>query len=383
MLAAAVLASAAAWASTQKEEEELGRKYSLEVEQEAKLSTDKALIERTERIGEALAKVANEHEVAAGYGRSEIYKFDYQFKVIEDKDVNAFSLPGGHIYVNTGLLEACDTDDELAGVLAHEIAHASHHHLVQLVDKQSKFDRYIALIALAGVLANMRSSDLNNLLVGAQLLRTGKLSGFTQEAEVDADRTAVAYLARSTYNPEGMVAFMKKLEVIQQEQPGVTLGIYQTHPATFRRVVSIAKGMQEEGIKVDMRKVRDVAYAKAVPEAEDSTLYKVTIGEKTVWEPADLAAGSKSKERAEAAAAKLNSLLDTGLATKDICVDSEGRCLIVKGETFIRVEPEDEKATNQTDRTLLDRARSAIKYAIWAEWLCVDCKAAQEEELTP
>ena len=86
-------------AYSQAEEEKLGREYAKDVEQESKFVDDSAINERVNRIGQALAKIANEDEVKASYGSSTISKFNYTFKVVDDKEVNAFSLPGGHIYV--------------------------------------------------------------------------------------------------------------------------------------------------------------------------------------------------------------------------------------------------------------------------------------------
>lgn len=257
-------------ASTQAREEQLGRDYAKDVEQQAKLVQDTAITGRVDRIGQALAKIANETEVKADYGSSEIAKFHYTFKVVDDKDVNALSLPGGHIYVNSGLVEIAESDDEIAGVLAHEIAHASHHHMMQLIRKQSSVDRYVALITLAGILTNMKSKDLNNLLYGAQLLKTGKMSGYTIQAERVADRTAVAYLAKSSYKVDGILSFMKKLDERNDANPTEPLGIYQDHPAPFRRVASIVK-VKEEGFDVNPRKAR-ATYARTVPAHSDDGL---------------------------------------------------------------------------------------------------------------
>lgn len=361
------------WASSQAREEELGREYAKQVEQECKLVTDKAVTDRIDRIGGTLAKVANENEVKARYGSSEIAKFKYVFKVIDDKDVNAFSLPGGIIYVNSGLIELAYSDDEIAGVLAHEIAHAAHHHMAQLIRKQSTVDRYVALITLVGVLSNMRSSDLNNLLYGAQMIKTGKMSGYTMEAEKDADRTAVAYLAKSPYKPDGMLTFMKQLEDQSDANPGVSLGIYQTHPAPFRRVASITRAMKEEGIDIDLRKARGIVYARTVPSPDDDTRYDVMIGRKVVYAPAGIGAGPSSKERADVVAGAINKLLDSGITPKDLSEDRSLDRLLVKGQEVLRIDAADARLMGQDSQTLLAKARSALEYAIWADWLCDRC----------
>lgn len=359
------------------QEEEMGRDYAKQVEQQCKIVTDKAVVDRVQRVGETLAKIANELEVPAHYGSSNICKFKYEFKVVEDKDVNAFSLPGGKIYVNTGLLDLVQSDDELAGVLAHEIAHSAHHHMLQLAKKQSSVDRYIALITLAGILSNMRSNDLNNLLYGAQLMRTGKISGYTYEAEKDADKTAVAYLAKSPYNAEGLLSFMKKLDAKHDANPTLPLGIFETHPAPFRRVASIAKAMKAEGIVVDMRKEQDVAYAKSVPVKDGSDQYEVTIGKKVIYEPANLS-GKTSKERAEAIAKTINKMLDSGVTGRDVLTDPSSMSLIAKGQEIIKIEQADSALMGNDNRALLKQARSAIEYAVWADWLCDKCQVVQE-----
>ena len=87
------------------------------------------------------------------WGSSQLKQFNYTFRVVDDKDVNAYSLPGGFIYVNKGLLDYVHSDDELAGVLAHEITHASHHHMVKLMHEQSKIQNVLlpALARLVGL----------------------------------------------------------------------------------------------------------------------------------------------------------------------------------------------------------------------------------------
>ena len=375
-VALTVILSAACESSLQKDEERLGREYAADVEKHAKLVQGEPA-ERVERVGKALAKVACELEVPARYGSSEVCKFDYRFKVVQDKDVNAFSLPGGYIYVNTGLLDLISSDDELAGVLAHEIAHAAHHHMTKLLRKQSSVDKYVALVALAGILGNMRGRDLNNLLMGAQMIKVGKLSGYTQEAEKDADRTAVAYMVKSNHNPEGLLSFMRKLEEKHQENPTLPLGIFQTHPAPYRRVAAISQAMQEEGIKVNLRHITDVACAKSVPADQGGDRYRVMVSKKVIFEPAALKCGTTSKERAEQMAKRINEALDAKITSRDIRQDGAGASLAAKGVEIVRVEPED-AANAEAARTLLDKARAALEYAVWADWLCNDCAAARE-----
>ena len=371
--------AAAASICNQKEEEKIGRDYAKQIEQDLRMVSDPKITERVNRIGQALAKIAKETPLPAYYGSPERSNFNYQFKVIEDKEVNAFSLPSGIIYVNTGLLDMVSSDDELAGVLAHEIAHAAHHHMMQIARRQSTVDRYVALVTLAGILGNLRSNDLNNLLMGAQMMRTGKISGYTQKAEKDADRTAVAYLMKSKYNPEGLLTFMKKLDMKHDADPQLPLGIYEDHPPTFRRVAAIIKEMQAQGIKLDMRKLRDVAYAEAVPVKGIADKYEVMIGNKVLYTPACLDCGTTSKERAEEMAKSINLALDSGVTVKDIVEDRISGKLLAKGMEIVSVKPEDAKSVSTDQLALLYNAKKALAYAIWADWLSNDCQKLQND----
>ncbi len=343
-----ILATLVIWAAggascgvNQKEEERMGASAAQEVDHSAKLVTDPAITARVDRVGQAIAAIANQYEIPAHYGCSQVFKFKYKFKVIDDKEVNAFSLPGGHIYINSGLLDLMNTDDELAGVLAHECAHAAHHHMAFLLKKQSRMDQLSALVALAAVLGNVRGADLNNLLLGTQLLKTGSLSSYTQQAEKDADRTAVSYLVRSQYNPQGLLEVMRKLEAKEEESPELPLGIYQDHPASYKRANAVIKAMREEGVKVDLRKVRGTAYAQSVPVGTDGKVYQVVISKQVVYEPASLASGVSSKTRADSICKTINTLLDSGIKAKDICEDPAGNRLVAKGVEVIKVERED------------------------------------------
>ena len=380
IVALAFLCTGVSWCYSQKSEEKMGREYAKDIEKDIVLIKDPAILERVQRVGQTLATIANDHQVDASYGGADVFQFKYQFKVVEDKEINAFSLPGGIIYVNSGLMELCESDDELAGVLAHEIAHASHHHISQIMRKQSKVDRYIALVTLAGILGNMPSRDLNNLLFGAQMIRTGKISSCTQEAEKDADRTAVAYMAKSPYNPEGLLTFMRKLEAKHDENPTTTLGIFQTHPSPFRRVTSITKAMRDAGIKMDLRKMRDIAYAKAVPVQEGSDSYYVMLCQKVIYTPASLGSGTTSKERAEAISKNINASLDSVIKPKDILSDFANKALTARGNQLIKVEPEDIALNGGDEKAIIAKTRAAIEYAVWADWLCNGCETLKEAE---
>ena len=123
------------------QEVEFGKKVVAEIEKHYRFITDAELVERVDRIGQTLAEISRQTPTVARYGESGPAPFQYTFRIIDEKDVNAFSVPGGFIFVNKGLLEFVSSDDELAAVLAHEIAHAAHRHVMKLIRDDAKVQR--------------------------------------------------------------------------------------------------------------------------------------------------------------------------------------------------------------------------------------------------
>lgn len=381
IMAALLLGGVPLHAEPDNDDDSLGRKYAEQIKKDYTLVDDPAIVERVQRIGKELADIANTVEVVATYGSSAVRKFNYEFTVIKDDDPNAFCLPGGKVFVNTGLLEMVETDDELAGVLAHEIAHAAHRHVAYILREQAKIDRYVALVALFGIVSKTKGKDLNNLLLGASMMRQGQVSGYTMKAEQDADRTAVAYLAKSRYSPIGLVDFMRKLEIRHEQHPSLPLGIYQTHPAPFRRVSYIRKACQEVGVEIDMRKLRGAAHAEIVEIPAGSGMYEVRISNRLIYTPAALAEDCCSKVRAEQIAEAVNKLLDSSVRPEDFVVDESEGVLLAKGEVLLRVEKPDLAGdSSDTSRALLGRARDALMRAAWADWLVNTCSLDLEDQ---
>ncbi len=343
----------------------LGRRMAAEVERHSKVISG-PIADRVNSIGSALAQIATSHYVSAAYGSAENCSFRFRFKVIENRDVNAFSLPGGYIYVNTGLLELIESDDELAGVLAHEISHAAHHHALEILKAQRSIERYIALATFAGILGNARGSDIQHLLVGAQFIRLGRQSRETLAAEEDADKTAVEYVILAGYNPQGYIDFLRKLDRKQQDNPGVTLGILQTHPLPHKRITYLSQMLAERGIKVTTGLYPEPIRACAVPADSEPGSHHVFVADRLVITLRALSSGMSSKERAEQVANRINRALESGMLSVDFYVDNDTFSIATKEGVLLTVEPEDAPVEDDR-RMLLSKAKSAIDYAIWAE----------------
>lgn len=227
---------------------ELGKEYAKEIEKSIKLSEDKVKLDRLERIGKELAEIARNTQVDATWGDSRLSKFDYVFKVVEDKDVNAFSVPGGFIYVHSGLMDNAESDDELAGVVAHEIAHAAHRHLITLSRERNKVDMFTLPLLLAAILG--KSKEAGTLVITQQLISTALTSGWSVKAEMDADNAGLQYLVKSKYNPVGLLTFMERLAFQERNAPNFDWGIQRTHPPSRERVSALKKGLSNADVPI-------------------------------------------------------------------------------------------------------------------------------------
>lgn len=311
-----------------KRDVELGEKYAKEIEKQIKLAEDVALLERVNRIGKELALISREHHVVATYGDKRHNVFDYTFKVVEDEDVNAFSIPGGFIYLNTGLLRFVQSDDELAAVLAHEIAHAANRHLVTMSRQQERTQIFTLPVVIAALLAGS-VRDANLALIGQDLLLTALTSGWSQEAETDADRTALYYMVRSNYNPVGLLTFMERLAFREKNSPQFDWGIMRTHPPSRLRAERLKALLKKEGIPIERSKVS--TDFRATYEVKGDAVV-VSLGTDELFR----LGGEKAEERAKEMVAPLNEFFDS--VPQVFEVSASGDRILARGKTLIRFE---------------------------------------------
>ncbi len=355
-----------------KQEVELGKKIVAEIEKEYKFVTDPEVVERVNRIGQTLAQIARSTPTPVRYGDGSSAQFEYTFRVIDDKEVNAFSVPGGFIFIYRGLLEFVSSDDELAGVIAHEIAHADHRHVTTLLRADAKVQQQVLLPALlVGLLGRLPAEDFSNMMTGAYLFRIARLSRFSQEAEVDADLTALEYLHRSPYNPVGLLVFMERLAAEERKRPQIDWGIFRTHPITRERVETLRKALSEYGIPIRRREVSPALQVKAVPMVKDQPdgLYRVEFGRIQIFTPADDPEYGSSKERAQQMASMLNRLLDDGLELYEVQLSPDRTSVLLRGEKAIRITHRDAELAQQTVEQLAMSTREAIRRLLWSDTL--------------
>jgi len=369
LLSALMAVGAAAGSDSEKEPGEVksGREGVAEVEKQYKVLKDPALQERLDRIGKPIAEVANTVVVPASYGDSKIIKFEYTFKILDEKDINAFALPGGFIYVNKGLLDFVESDHELASVLAHEVVHAAHHHMVALVKQQTKLNNKMALVLLAALLGKMPSADVGNIMFGATLVQIAKMSSYGQEAEADADRAAVVYLSKTEYNPVGLLTFIERLsrttEIYEEKA-----GIWQTHPFGGDRRATILAKLKELKIPIARRQVSNTLKAMVATKSVDGRdVVEITIGEKVVMRVADGADGEPAAKRAERLARDLNNMLDSEAQYREIKLDGSEPMVTVRGVPLLRVSESDAQLSQSTPAEVAKRAAETIRAAAWKQ----------------
>lgn len=202
---------------SQEKEIAIGRQLAAQVEQEAKLVDDPIITEYVNRVGQNIVL----HSDA---------KVPFTIKVIDSDEVNAFALPGGFFFVNKGLILAADNEAELAGVMAHEIAHVAARHAIENQGKGA----LINYGALAGIIFG--GPILSQVLYNGGGLLAG-LAGlkFTRGAEEEADSLGVQYLYASGYDPTAMATLFEKLASKNKKKPGSFSKLFTTHPQSLDR----------------------------------------------------------------------------------------------------------------------------------------------------
>ncbi|RPH47202.1 MAG: hypothetical protein EHM84_08395, partial [Lysobacterales bacterium] len=268
---------------------------------------------------------------------------------------------------------------ELAGVLAHEIAHDAHHHMIALIREQSKLQNQMAIVLLAAIIGKMPGQDVGNIYVGAQLVQMAKLSTYGIKAETDADRTAVDYLSKTNYSPVGLLTFLERLSATTQiyEIPGIT----QTHPFTAERRTAMIARLNELKIPIARRRVSNNGKAMLKTEkVDEEDVVKVVIDEKVLMKVADGPNGQPAAERAQQIADKLNELLDGNVQLKDIKTKTGEPVVIARDKPFLRITEADAALNNQEAPDLARSVATTLKSVIWKQMMDLAMIPSEKEK---
>jgi predicted Zn-dependent protease len=203
----------------------MGKQYSQMVESSSKMVNDPVVTEYVNRIGQNLV-------------RNSDAQVPFTIKVIDADEINAFALPGGFFYVNSGLILAADEEAELAGVMAHEIAHvAARHATRQMTRGQMANIGTIPLIFLGGGIGYAIRSAAS---IGLPMTFLSFQRGFEEEA----DYLGLQYMYRTGYDPQAFVNFFEKIQAQEKKKPGTLAKAFSTHPQTPERIEASQKEIE-------------------------------------------------------------------------------------------------------------------------------------------
>lgn len=339
-----------------KHDAQQGAEFVQEVLKQYKVSENAEMNERVKRIGTELARIANQYQVVATWGDTRLNPFEYSFTVLQGEDVNAFALPGGHIFLFEGLINFAESDDELAGVIAHEIAHASFRHIATLQREQGRMSLVTLPLIIAAIFAG--GSDAATLATGVSLVNQAFLSGWSVQAETSADYGGLQYMMRSPYNPVGMLTFMERLAHRERFSPRIDWGIYRTHPPTRERAQALVSRLKSYNIPIRRSQVTRSLRAR-VEIAENGKL-ELWFGNTKLHS----FAGAEAIQRADEAEAAVNAFFDRTPELFELRL--RDRTMVTgAGRKLFEVIADDLENTDSTVEALSARAFQASQRAVY------------------
>jgi beta-barrel assembly-enhancing protease len=205
----------------------MGKQMAQEVEREAKLVSDPVVSEYVNRIGQNLV-------------RNSDAKVPFTIKVIDSEDINAFALPGGFFFVNTGLILKTESEAELAGVMAHEIAHVAARHGTRQATRAELINYGSIPLIFMGGWAGFAIREAAGVAVPLGFLK------FSRGMEGEADLLGLQYMYKAGYDPTAFVDFFEKIETLEKRKPGAVSKVFSTHPLTDDRVRAAQREIQQD-----------------------------------------------------------------------------------------------------------------------------------------
>jgi len=219
---ASVVLALGACSISQQQELEMGASYAQQINSQLPIVTDPEINRYVNVLGDSIARLADRRNL------------DWHFYVVDSKEVNAFAVPGGYIYVNRGLIERTNNMSQLAGVLGHEIGHVTERHSVDQMEKAQGANIGVTLACvLTSVCNNQAAGAAINLAGGAVFAR------FSRQAEQEADAVAVQNVIRAGIHPEGIPQMFEILLAERQRQPAGVEGWLATHPLEEDRIHAV------------------------------------------------------------------------------------------------------------------------------------------------
>jgi beta-barrel assembly-enhancing protease len=203
----------------------IGKGLAQDVERQAKIIDEPVIAEYVNRLGQNLV-------------RNSDAKVPFTIKVIDTEDINAFALPGGFFFVNSGLILKADTEAELAGVMAHEIAHVAARHGTRQASRGEIAQLATIPLIFMGGWAGFGVRQAAGLAIPVAFLH------YSQEFESEADMLGLQYMYKAGYDPSAFVDFFEKIQGLEKKKPGTLGKFFSDHPPTGKRIVETQKNIQ-------------------------------------------------------------------------------------------------------------------------------------------
>ncbi len=225
---------------TVQEEKKLGYQVQRQVRDEYQFMRDSYIVNYVRGIGQDLVR------------SSRPSPFEFRFYVVEDEQINAFAIPGGAVYVHTGLITSAQNSAELAGVLAHEIGHVTSRHVAHLYRRQRNTSYAAQVFSVLIAILSGSSAVAQGGQLATGVAAQAYLNTYTQDAEREADALAVESMVRAGYDPNALATM---LETLQAESAG-SLQMPQfllSHPATSDRIQNVSNLIRAQGSPAGLR----------------------------------------------------------------------------------------------------------------------------------
>jgi predicted Zn-dependent protease len=242
------------------EERDMGDKLALQIQQDVEMVNDPLVQEYVDEVGGRIV------------GQAHDARFSYRFYIFKEEEPNAFAIPGGHIFISSGLIRMVDTEDELAGVIGHETGHCVLRHIDKAIDRSKRLSLLTLAAILAGAFLSKNSTGGSALSAGAMAMAQSLMLKHSRENEYEADHMGIQYMAEAGYDPQGIVNFLKKIARMERYTSPEIPSYLSDHPATDERVAYLS----------DTRTAMPKSFRAHPPTAGDLEKIKIrlSLGEK-------------------------------------------------------------------------------------------------------
>lgn len=349
-------------------ERKVGEEVAREVDKAYGLVDWPEQMQRVTEIVNRLAKVSDRPNV------------QYDVGILDTGIPNAMAITGGYIRVTRGLLDMVQSDDELAGVLGHEMAHNTLFHGLRQAERDAKWQKW-EMIALLGILVGaglsgdagvLQSLDLVTLSMFA---RMGVLSSYSRRYEHEADWTGLRYTHEAGYNATGFYTFMERLMsyeltnqvVLPRDDPGRK---WDSHPLTTQRLAEIRSYFSQQGLTFNRAAVCDgfVATVRQSEVAEGLRVWEVLFHSQVVYQLSSEPVGGQSPgERAQSIADRINSLVQRrGIDVPSLGIRKSSGVITLHGLACINVDEVDAKLLGMSVPDYTDAVYKAFRSAVYA-----------------